>query len=78
MVRISELELEWSLVQFELHLELGFFWSLSFLVFDFSSKLYFVPLILNADWQPILTKSLTLERFSFTQTVSHVFVKLIS
>ena len=25
MVRISELELEWSLVQFELHLELGFF-----------------------------------------------------
>ena len=31
MVRISELELEWSLGQFELHLELGFF-----LIFELS------------------------------------------
>ena len=34
-------------------------------MFDLSSKLYFAPLILYADGQPILTKSPTLGRFFF-------------
>ena len=41
MVRISELELEWSLVQFELHLELGFF-----LIFELSNVWFFFQIIL--------------------------------
>ena len=41
MVRISELELEWSLVQFELHLELGFF-----LIFELSGVRFSFQIIL--------------------------------
>ena len=41
MVRISELELEWSLVQFELHLELGFF-----LIFELSGVCFSFQIIL--------------------------------
>ena len=41
MVTISELELEWSLVQFELHLELGFF-----LIFELSGVWFFFQIIL--------------------------------
>lgn len=41
MVRISELELEWSLIQFELHLELGFF-----LIFELSTVWFFFQIIL--------------------------------